>query len=231
MVADGAYGIEVAAGRWHARLVPAGAAAAGFALRARVFRDGACDRDGHDATARHLLIDGPGGLAACARVTVQAGEAILSGYGAEHYDLRPFAATFPRALEVGRLCLDPACRDPEVPRLILAMLARLATDEGVDVLHGCSSFPADGTGMVALAKHTAPPDWAPRPKAASRVPLPATPGRLPPMVRSYLSLGARVSDHAVVDRDLGTLHVFTALPIATIPPARARLLTGLLEGV
>ncbi|MFZ8959943.1 MAG: ornithine-acyl-ACP acyltransferase, partial [Paracoccaceae bacterium] len=47
---------------------------------------------------------------------------------------------------------------------------------------------------------------------------------LPPLLRSYLMLGGWVSDHAVIDRDLNTIHVFTGLEIAAVPPARARLL-------
>jgi putative hemolysin len=50
---------------------------------------------------------------------------------------------------------------------------------------------------------------------------------MPPLLRSYLAMGGWVSDHAVVDRDLGTLHVFTALEIAALPPARARRLRAL----
>ena len=49
---------------------------------------------------------------------------------------------------------------------------------------------------------------------------------MPPLLRTYLLMGGWVSDHAVVDRDLNTLHVFTALEIRAIPPARARLLRG-----
>ena len=47
---------------------------------------------------------------------------------------------------------------------------------------------------------------------------------MPPLLRTYLLMGGWVSDHAVVDRDLNTLHVFTGLEIRAIPPARARLL-------
>jgi L-ornithine Nalpha-acyltransferase len=47
---------------------------------------------------------------------------------------------------------------------------------------------------------------------------------MPPLLRTYLAMGGWVSDHAVVDRALNTLHVFTALEIAAIPPARARAL-------
>ena len=48
--------------------------------------------------------------------------------------------------------------------------------------------------------------------------------QMPPLLRSYLMMGGWVSDHAVVDRQLNTLHVFTGLEIKAIPPARARLL-------
>ena len=47
---------------------------------------------------------------------------------------------------------------------------------------------------------------------------------MPPLLRSYLTMGGWVSDHAVVDRDLNTLHVFTGLEIASIPAARAKAL-------
>jgi len=50
---------------------------------------------------------------------------------------------------------------------------------------------------------------------------------MPPLLRTYLLMGGWVSDHAVVDRQLGTLHVFTGLEIAAIPPARRRLLAAL----
>jgi len=47
---------------------------------------------------------------------------------------------------------------------------------------------------------------------------------MPPLLRAYLRMGGWVSDHAVIDRDLGTLHVFTGLEIRAVPPARARAL-------
>ena len=48
--------------------------------------------------------------------------------------------------------------------------------------------------------------------------------RMPPLLRTYLLMGGWVSDHAVVDRQMNTLHVFTGLEIGAIPPARKRLL-------
>ena len=40
-------------------------------------------------------------------------------------------------------------------------------------------------------------------------------------------MGGWVSDHAVVDRQMGTLHVFTGLEIGAIPESRKRLLRAL----
>ena len=57
--------------------------------------------------------------------------------------------------------------------------------------------------------------------------LKAAQAKMPPLLRTYLLMGGWVSDHAVIDRDLGTLHVFTGLEIGAVPPARARLLRGL----
>ena len=37
--------------------------------------------------------------------------------------------------------------------------------------------------------------------------------RMPPLLRTYLLMGGWVSDHAVVDRHMDTLHVFTGLEI------------------
>ena len=84
-------------------------------------------------------------------------------------------------------------------------------------------------------RHLAPRRWLPRVKAPQvfrfarvlrlRQSDPrAAMAAMPPLLRSYLAMGGWVSDHAVVDAQLGTLHVFTGLEIRAIPPARAKLL-------
>jgi hypothetical protein len=50
---------------------------------------------------------------------------------------------------------------------------------------------------------------------------------MPPLLRSYLVMGGWVSDHAVVDRDMNTLHVFTGVEVAAIPAARQRSLRAI----
>ncbi|MGY6696499.1 MAG: hypothetical protein ACXIUW_10820 [Roseinatronobacter sp.] len=47
---------------------------------------------------------------------------------------------------------------------------------------------------------------------------------MPELLRMYLAMGGWVTDHAVCDNDLDTLHVFTAVDVRAIPPARMRVL-------
>jgi hypothetical protein len=115
--------------------------------------------------------------------------------------------------------------------------------EGVELLFGCSSFMGteaeryrDAFALLSQ-RHLAPRRWWPRVKApevfrfarrlAGRKPdLKRAMLGMPPLLRTYLVMGGWVSDHAVVDRDLNTMHVFTGLEIRKVPPARARLLRG-----
>jgi putative hemolysin len=48
--------------------------------------------------------------------------------------------------------------------------------------------------------------------------------KMPPLLRAYLSMGGWVSDHAVIDNKLNTLHVFTGLEVSKIPAAKKRFL-------
>ena len=91
-------------------------------------------------------------------------------------------------------------------------------------------------GLSALLRqqHLAPRRWRPRIKSPDVFRFASGPQRrpdpvralraMPPLLRSYLAMGGWVSDHAVVDRDLATLHVFTGLEVGSVPPARRRLL-------
>ncbi|MCK0166121.1 GNAT family N-acetyltransferase [Jannaschia sp. S6380] len=223
--------MEITVGRWRARVVEFRDADDALALRARLFRGGDDDRDANDPEARHLTIYGASGPAACARVTPQSGSGIRRGYTGAHYDLASFAATFPRALEVGRIGFAPGPVDPDVPRLMLGIFARLVEDHAADVLFGCASFPWNGAGTARLAECVAPDPWRPKAKAPETAPLSGPPGALPPLLRTWLAMGAGVSDRAVIDRDLGTRHVFAGLPVSVIPPARARRLADLLSPV
>ena len=144
----------------------------------------------------------------------------------------------PKAREVMPYAGAQGWRATQIGAAVAGVLGALTSaSEGLfDVLLRLAPVPggvhAGATaGALAIAHHT-PPLALASPNAASGAHLaaarPALPVlQIPPLLRSYLTLGGWVSDHAVIDRDLDTLHVFTALEIAAIPPARARLLRAL----
>ena len=195
------------------------------------------DQDAFDARCQHLLVqDAQGTLVACCRLQVFGAQDDLQGsYSAQSYDLSLLARYEGSKLELGRFCLKPGMKDPNILRLIWGALTVILDSQGVTLLFGCTSFPSADPAMHALAlatltPHVAPPRFAPIPRASERVPFPAGQGDplgVPPLLRSYLAMGAWVSDHAVIDRTMNTLHVLTALPVAQVPPARARALRAI----
>src|SRR5690606_34919586 len=90
--------------------------------------------------------------------------------------------------------------------------------------------------VFALLNHEylAPHDWRPGVRRGEihdfRTVTPTNSDRrhalaaMPSLLRSYLTMGGRVSDHAVIDRVLNTLHIFIGLEISHIPESRKRLL-------
>jgi putative hemolysin len=248
VIGQGAVPVLPAAGRYRARLaVTAADLAASQQLRHACFiaapghppRSGGIEADAFDPACAHVLIEEAcGTLAASFRVMEFAGGAGLAhSYTAQFYDLSRLAAYPLPLVEVGRFCLRPGLHDADVLRLAWGALARIVDARGAGMLLGCSSFagtdPAPYAAAFALLAggHRAPPLWAPGVRAAEVVPLVAAPvdrraalAAMPPLLRTYLGMGGWVSDHAVIDRALGTLHVFTGVEIAAIPPARVRAL-------
>lgn len=239
-------------GQYRARLAETAAdVAAAQALRHHSFlarRDlggealAQADADGFDAVCLHVLLEkvGDGTLVGCYRLLPLAhGAQIADSYSAQFYDLGALAGFAGPMLELGRFCLHPLWHDPDILRLAWAAMTRLVDAQGVRLLFGCASFeaadPARHAAALALLRgHRAPPGVAPRRKpgrlaVALPQPVPDADPRaawqgLPALLRSYLAMGGWVSDHAVIDPCLDTLHVLTGVEIARIPPARARLL-------
>jgi putative hemolysin len=210
-------------------------------------RAGGLDVDDLDADCAHMLIEDrrTAVLACCFRMLpLSNGSEIARTYSARYYDLSALADYPGPMVEMGRFCVDPDHRgDPDVIRAAWQAMTRWVEDNGVGMLFGCSSFQgvdADAyMDAFALLKerHLAPPRWLPRVKAPKvfrfasllrlkRPDLKLAQARMPPLLRAYLVMGGWVSDHAVIDNDLNTLHVFTGVEIARVPAARARILRG-----
>ncbi|WP_238366549.1 GNAT family N-acetyltransferase [Mesobacterium pallidum] len=229
-------------GRYRARAA-SGAAdlAACRALRARAFGHES-DGDAFDARCTHVLVEeiAGGRLVCCYRILPLDAGCIGDSYAAQYYELSALSDFPGRMVEMGRFCLDPFVHDPDVLRIAWAALTRYVDGNGVGLLFGCASFQGvdkdrylDAFAMLR-ARHLAPTRWLPRVKAgevfryAARLRRKPDARRamrvMPPLLKTYLMMGGWVSDHAVVDRDMNTLHVFTGVEIGAIPAARKRLL-------
>lgn len=203
------------------------------------------ETDAYDSRCRHVLIEEvrSGTLVCCFRILDLTGAAIADSYSAQFYDLSALAAFEGRMAEMGRFCMHPDWHDADILRVAWGAMTAMVDAEGVDLLFGCSSF--QGTDAAAYhdafamlrARHLAPKRWLPRVKAPTvfrfaarlrrRPDLRQAMQAMPPLLRTYLMMGGWVSDHAVVDMRMNTLHVFTGLEIGKVPPGRARLLRAL----
>lgn len=212
-------------------------------LRSLCFQTQTPDTDLFDDRCHHVLVEDrdSGVLVCCFRMLVlENGSALPDSYSAQFYELSALAVFDRRMVEIGRFCIHPDWTDPDILRLAWGAMTRFVDRNKVQMLFGCSSFAGTETDeyLDAFAmlkhRHLGPKRWLPRVKApdvfrfAAR--LRRKPDakkamvRMPPLLRTYLMMGGWVSDHAVVDRQMNTLHVFTGLEIGAIPPARKRLL-------
>ncbi|MDE0589730.1 GNAT family N-acetyltransferase [Halocynthiibacter sp. C4] len=235
-------------GRYQARLAKTSHdIAAAQELRHRAFfQDEAqrgLDQDEFDEKCSHVLVSDlkTGRLVCCFRMMELAdGRGITNSYAAQYYELSALADFDGPIVEMGRFCVDPSETSPDILRVAWGAMTEFVDSRGVQLLFGCSSF--KGTEAEAYYdafamlkdRHLAPKRWLPKVKApdvfrfAQRLRRKPDPKRamrsMPPLLKTYLAMGGWVSDHAVIDPVMNTLHVFTGLEIGAIPPARRRFL-------
>ena len=204
------------------------------------------DADRFDALCRHILVEElAGGRLVCTfRIMfIDRGADLSQSYSAQYYELAGLKNYDGRMIEMGRFCLHPSCHDADIVRIAWGAMTRIVEDNRVDMLFGCSSFAGietvDYLDVFAVLKayHLAPQRWLPAVKAPNvfrfaarlrRKPdMRAAMQKMPALLKTYLMMGGWVSDHAVVDAELNTLHVFTGVEIKAIPPARVRLLRAI----
>ncbi|MEJ5217005.1 GNAT family N-acyltransferase [Cognatishimia sp. D5M38] len=204
------------------------------------------DADAFDEICTHILVKDrkSGDLVCCFRfLPLNSGNEIAQSYSAQYYELSALQNFQGTMVEMGRFCIHPDVQDPDILRVAWAAMTAYVDNNNVELLFGCSSFKGtdakeyfDAFAMLR-DRHIAPKRWLPRVKAPKvfqfaarqrRKPdLKQAQLRMPPLLRTYLMMGGWVSDHAVVDEQMNTLHVFTGLEIKAIPPARKRLLRAM----
>jgi len=155
-------------------------------------------------------------------------------YSASEFDIDTLIARHPdkRFMELGRSCVLPEYRTKRIVELLWQGNWAYALKHGMSAMFGCASFPGIHPEMHALAlsflRHNvaAKDEWAvdALPHLARDMDLmpveAVNPKRalmaLPPLIKGYLRLGARIGDGCVIDHDFETVDVFIVLPVKEI---------------
>ncbi|HER34753.1 MAG: GNAT family N-acetyltransferase [Halothiobacillaceae bacterium] len=193
---------------------------------------GGLERDRFDAHCHHLLVRDTqsGAVVACTRVLTDTQACLTGGfYSAQEFDLAGIHALPERVMEIGRTCVDPGWRRGGTIAALWAELARFMADNRFGYLIGCASIPMDDGGAAARAitdalreRHLAPlarrvRPRRPLPSLAAEAPDPSnhssahSSGRLPPLLKAYMRLGAKIGGEPCWDPDFGCADLFISL--------------------
>lgn len=216
-------------------------------LRYRVFAEemgaqitptGGRDVDEWDAHCDHLMVrdDHTGDVVGTYRIFPPTAAAKLGrSYSSTEFDLDNLRGIAPALVEVGRSCVDPAHRNGAVVSLLWSGLARYMLLSGHRYLGGCASiYLNEGKGNAAsivrqaLARHAGPAELAVTPHTPwqyERYPDPLR-TKMPPLLRAYLKLGARVLGEPSYDPEFNTADLYILLDMQTVDPRVVARFTG-----
>lgn len=155
-------------------------------------------------------------------------------YSAGEFEIAALIARRPdmNVLELGRSCVRRSHRDRRTLELLWAGIWAMVRATDADILIGCASFEgtdpeihaeplsflhhhcrASGDFAVGALPHR---HVAMDMMAAGDIDTRRALRALPPLIKGYLNLGARVGEGAVIDRDFGTTDVLVMLDRAQI---------------
>jgi putative hemolysin len=217
------------------------------------------DTDEFDACCEHLLVEDKATRRIVGTYRMQSGETAAAhcGYYSEReFSFKPYEALRSGILELGRASIDREHRTPEVLTLLWRGIAQYATDKGLRYLIGCSSLnstdPQDGWAMYGqlgtyrcapeFETETTPEFACPReqqgqpaqtapPEESQRLTNePENAAKVPKLLRTYVTIGARIAAPPAWDREFGTIDFLTLLDLRQISPsARNRFLAPLTQ--
>lgn len=151
-------------------------------------------------------------------------------YSQGEFDLDSLVARHPdrQFLELGRSCVLEPYRSKRTLELLWQGIWAYCQIHRVDVMVGCASFggqlPAQHAQALSFLAHhcRALPPWdvkavPERSVDMDMMPVEAVDDRLaiaamPPLIKGYLRIGAKIGEGCVIDYDFGTIDVFIVLP-------------------
>tara|TARA_R110002124_G_scaffold61155_2_gene167463 strand:- start:12527 stop:13447 length:921 start_codon:yes stop_codon:yes gene_type:complete len=155
-------------------------------------------------------------------------------YSASEYDIEPLLRlhSHQKFLELGRSCVLPDYRTTRTVELLWHGVWSYVLAHQIDVLFGCASFagtePDDNAVALSFLYHhaTAAPQWTVKALPGrytdmNRLPMDKVPMKtalrnLPPLIKGYLRVGAKIGEGAVLDHQFGTTDILIILPVPEI---------------
>ena len=211
------------------------------------------DTDHFDIFCEHLLVEDKTEGRIVGTYRMQSGSTAgvnLGYYSAQEFEFAPYEPLRHDILELGRASIDREHRSPEVLTLLWRGIAQYAHDMGLRYLIGCSSLnskdPGEGWRMyreldryrVSPEFETVPtPDYGcPSEQAGVETQISSVPGdqseppKVPKLLKTYLTIGARICAPPAWDREFGTIDFLTLLDLKTLSQAaRNRFLAPLTQ--
>lgn len=155
-------------------------------------------------------------------------------YSQEEFDLAALVARHPqlRFLELGRSCVLPEYRSRGTISVLWQGIWNYVTHHRIDVMTGCASFPGSDPQVhaqslsylahncradlewdaCAVAGRSHPMNLVSPAEMDARLALYA----MPPLIKAYLRIGAKVGDGCVIDHQFDTVDVFIIMPVKAI---------------
>jgi putative hemolysin len=187
-------------------------------------QSGGLDADRFDEHCDHLLVreENSGELVGCYRMLSPTGAVAAGGlYTATEFDIRALDSLRPSLVEMGRAVVRNDHRSGAVVLLMWAGILAYLDHCDYDYVTGCVSVPVvvdgepDGTQIRGVRdfvsrRHAAPAEYRVHPRRpviidGRRLDDIAPPARpvIPPLMRGYLRLGARICGEPAHDPDFG----------------------------
>jgi putative hemolysin len=189
------------------------------------------DSDRFDTACDHLIIEHIASGKIVGTYRLQTGEmaAGANGYYSEQeFDFTPFERIRSQIVELGRACVHQEHRKGAVLDLLWRGIASYTRERRARYLIGCSSLtsqdPAVGHAMYArlAADHLASEKFRTKPLASYALPdaepLAECP-KPPRLLRTYLTVGAKICGAPALDREFGTIDFLTLIDLTSLPAA------------
>jgi len=191
------------------------------------------DSDEFDAHCSHIGVRDldSGALVATTRLLdYRAARHLGHFYSEKEFSLDGLPHVADRALEIGRTCVHPDYRNGAPIAILWSELAEILNDGDYQYLMGCASIPMQDGGIQAravmqrLREHMCN-RWL---RAEPKNPLPAldlpsnVTAEIPPLLKAYMRLGARICGEPCWDPDFQVADVFILLKRDELCPRYAR---------